>query len=51
MKVIGYTLVVLVMGLLGHALYPNIRPTFEQAGWIRPLKQVVPEARVDIAHE
>ena len=36
MKVIGYTLVVLVMGLLGYALYPNIRPTFEQAGWIRP---------------
>lgn len=37
MKVIGYTLVVLVMGLLGYALYPSIRPTFEDAGWIRQI--------------
>jgi hypothetical protein len=34
MKVFGFTLVILAMGLLGYALYPNIQPTMVQAGWI-----------------
>lgn len=41
MKVFGYALVILVMGFLGYALYPNIRPTLENAGWIA---QYVPQA-------
>ena len=41
MKVLGYALVILVMGFLGYALYPNIRPTLENAGWIA---QYVPQA-------
>ena len=34
MKVLGYVLVILVMGLLGYAFYPNARHTLEQAGWV-----------------
>lgn len=48
MKVLGYTLVILVMGFLGYALYPNIRPTLENAGWIA---QYAPQAEPALAVE
>ena len=34
MKAFGFALVILLMGLLGFALYPNIQPTLVGAGWI-----------------